>query len=160
MARQEIDLKPVEFITIGTIGPRGQRVFHLQAGYEGRLVSFIIEKEQAWALSEAIGEFIDDLDERLNDETRLEMAAMDMDLREPINPMFRIAQMGLAYDDDDEQIILIAEELVSGEGEDASVVRMWASREQMRALSQIAMDTVEAGRPSPKQNGRIMYYWT
>jgi len=160
MSRQEIDLKPVDFITIGTIGPRGQRVFHLQAGHEGRVVSFTIEKEQAWALSEAIGEFVDDLDQRLNDKTSLEMAALDMDLREPITPLFRIAQMGLAYDEADEQIILIAEELTRNDTEEASVVRMWATREQMRALSQIAMDTVEAGRPSPKQNGRIMYYWT
>lgn len=159
MANSELDLNPVEFITIGTIGPRGQRVFHLQAGYEERIVSFVIEKEQAWALSEAISEFIDDLDERLDEETRVEMASLDMELREPIQPLFRVSQMGLAYDEDSEMIILIAQEMTTDD-EDAGVVRMWATREQMRALALVAIDTVEAGRPSPQMNGRITYYWT
>lgn len=159
MANSELDLNPVEFITIGTIGPRGQRVFHLQAGYEERIVSFVIEKEQAWALSEAISEFIDDLDERFDEDTRVEMASLDMELREPIQPLFRVSQMGLAYDEDAEMIILIAQEMTADDDE-AGVVRMWATREQMRALALIAIDTVEAGRPSPQMNGRITYYWT
>ncbi|MGB1287247.1 MAG: DUF3090 family protein [Aggregatilineales bacterium] len=167
----QIDMRPVEFITVGTIGPRGKRMFHLQAGHDDRLVSFTLEKEQAWALSEAIQEFIEDLDERLEDETRVEMAALDMDLREPIQPLFRISQMGLGYEEDDGMIILIAQELLIPEddededayedrAEDSGVVRMWCTREQMLALSLHTMDTVEAGRPDPKQNGRIAYYWT
>jgi len=42
----------------------------------------------------------------------------------------------------------------------SNVVRMWCTREQMRALSLHAIDTVKAGRPDAKQNGRIIYYWT
>lgn len=173
MARTQIDLNPVDFITIGTIGPKGKRTFHLQAGSDNRLVSFLIEKEQAWALGEAIRELVDDLDERDATETAVEMAAFDMDLREPIQPIFRVAQMGLAYDSDTRLIVLIAQEMVLSdenniesmidpiESDDApGVVRMWCSRKQMRALSLHAMDLVAAGRPSPKQNGRITYYWT
>lgn len=158
MAKTELDLNPIDFITIGTIGPRGQRVFHLQAGYQERIVSFIIEKEQAWALSEAITEFLEDLNDRYGDETDVQMAELDMELREPIQPLFRVSQMGLAFDEDAELIILIAQELA--DDEDAGVVRMWATREQMLALSLVAMDNVESGRPNPKQNGRITYYWT
>jgi uncharacterized repeat protein (TIGR03847 family) len=186
MPKTEIDLHPVDFITIGTIGPKGRRVFHLQAGRDNRLVSFVIEKEQAWALSEAIREFVDDLDERNNEHTSVEMAALDMELREPIQPLFNIAQMGLAYDEDEDYVVLVAQEmsrasLTSSEDEDdddddaddaddaelmgqlpeeePGVVRMWCTRRQMRALSLHAMDIVESGRPSPKQNGRITYYW-
>ena len=158
MAKTVLELNPVEFITIGTIGPKGRRVFHLQAGHEGKLVSFTIEKEQAWALSDAINELIEELEERLDVNTEVEMASLDMDLREPIQPMFRVAQMGLAFDEESEYIILIAEEFVR-EGEEADVVRMWCSREQMYALSIQAMDMVESGRPSARQNGRILYYW-
>ncbi|MGB7338740.1 MAG: DUF3090 family protein [Phototrophicaceae bacterium] len=158
MAKTVLELNPVEFITIGTIGPKGQRMFHLQAGHDGKIVSFNIEKEQAWALSEAIEEFIDELDERLDENTEVEMASLDMDLREPIRPMFRVAQMGLAFDEESEYIILIAEEFV-GEDQESDVVRMWCSREQMYALSIQAMDMVESGRPSARQNGRILYYW-
>lgn len=168
MARTEIELRPVDFITIGTIGPKGQRVFHLQAGRDNQLVSFIIEKEQAWALASAIEEFLTDLDERDNTDTTVEMASLDMDLREPIQPIFRISQMGLAYDEAEQAVVLVAQEFTDAdddedddiEDENAGVVRMWCTREQMRALSLHAMDTVESGRPSPKQNGRILYYWT
>jgi uncharacterized repeat protein (TIGR03847 family) len=157
----ELDFNPVEFITIGTIGPKGQRVFHLQAGHEGRIISFIIEKEQAFALSEAIREVIDELDERTDSETTVQMASMDMDLREPIEPLFRIAQIGLAVEEGTEMIILIAQELMTNDVEaEAGVVRMWCSREQMYALAIQALAMYDAGRPEPKQNGRILYYWT
>lgn len=159
MAQTEIDLNPVDFVTIGTIGPPGKRVFHLQAGHEGRIISFIIEKEQAWALSEAIQEFLDDLEERLDIALDVEMSAFDMDLREPIEPMFRVSQMGLAYEESTQSIILVAREMVLDES-DADVVRMWCNHEQLYALSIQAMETVDAGRPNPRQNGRITYYWT
>ena len=51
-----IELNPVDFVTVGAIGPKGQRTFHLQAGQDNRIVSFTIEKEQAQALSSAIAE--------------------------------------------------------------------------------------------------------
>ena len=188
-----IELNPVDFVTIGTIGPKGQRTFHLQAGQDNRIVSFTIEKEQAHALSSAIAELLDDIDAHDNRTTRADFSRLDMDLREPIEPLFRIAQMGLAYEANDNKIILVAQEFVpqaegeldddvldelddledmeaedareafnlfeSNEGE-PQVVRMWCTREQMRALSLHAMDTVKSGRPDAKQNGRIIFYWT
>jgi uncharacterized repeat protein (TIGR03847 family) len=161
MARTVLELNPVDFITIGTIGPKGRRVFHLQAGHEGRVVSFTIEKEQAWALGEAIGEFIEALDKRLDVSTEVAMAGLDMDLREPIQPMFRIAQLALSYEEATGQVILIAEEFLGEErvDEEPTTVRMYCSREQIYALSIQAIDTVEQGRPNPRQNGRILYYW-
>lgn len=161
MARPVIELNPLEFITIGTIGPKGQRVFYLQAGHQGTIASFKIEKEQAWALGEAIGEFIEALDKRLDVSTEVAMAGLDMDLREPIQPMFQIAQLALSYDEASEQVVLIAEELLGEEraDEESTTVRMYCSREQIYALSIQAIDTVEQGRPNPRQNGRILYYW-
>lgn len=159
MPRVEIELNPVDFVTIGTIGPKGQRIFHLQAGREAQLVSLIIEKEQAWALSEAINDLIDSLDaEELQ---TFDFRKMDMDLREPIRPMFRVAQMGIGYDEERDMIVLVAQEMVTlDSSEEPGVVRMWCNPSQMRALSMQAMETVEAGRADPKQNGRLVYYWT
>ena len=170
MPNTEIELNPVDFITIGTIGPKGQRTFHLQAGKESQLISLIIEKEQAWALSEAIRELVDDLDERYPNPdgkpTQVDLNGLDMDLREPITPLFRVAQMGLGYDEDRDMVVLVAQELViMEEGTDPDliepgIVRMWCDRQQMRALSIHALETVQAGRADPRQNGRLVYYWT
>lgn len=159
--RIEIELNPVDFVTIGTIGPKGQRVFHLQAGQESQLVSLIIEKEQAWALSEAISELIDTLDKREPIDTEFNFDDWDMDLREPIRPMFRVAQMGIGYDEEAEMIVILAQELPREDSEEEpGVVRLWCRRDQMRALSMHAMETVQAGRADPRQNGRLVYYWT
>jgi uncharacterized repeat protein (TIGR03847 family) len=169
MPSREIELNPVDFITVGTIGPKGQRIFHLQGGKDNQLVSLIIEKEQAWALSEAIREMLEDLDERHPDSLPSEGAdrsKLDMDLREPIEPVFRVAQMGLGYDEDRDMVVLVAQELVVTEEEadpnliDPGIVRMWCSREQMRTLSAHTLEVVQAGRADPKQNGRLTYYWT
>ena len=188
-----IELNPVDFVTIGTIGPKGKRTFHLQAGKDNRIVSFTIEKEQAQALSSAIAELLDDIDAHDDTKTEADFSNLDMELREPIEPLFRIAQMGLAYEANENKVILVAQEFLpqaeddinddeiddladvddldeadaqeaynlfeSSEGE-PQVVRMWCTREQMRALSLHAMDTVKSGRPDAKQNGRIIFYWT
>jgi uncharacterized repeat protein (TIGR03847 family) len=174
MPNLEIELNPADFVTIDTIGPKGQRVFYLQAGKDKRLVSMIIEKEQSWALSEAIRELLDDLDKRTDSSTQVDVTRLDMALREPIEPVFRVAQMGLGYDEENDRVVLIAQELVITGDEDESeleidleddairpsVVRIWCTREQMAALSLHAMDTVKSGRADPRQNGRLVYYWT
>jgi uncharacterized repeat protein (TIGR03847 family) len=189
MPNIEIDLNPVDFITIGTIGPKGQRTFYLQAGQGRRLLSMIIEKEQAWALGDALRELLDDLDQRRGLTSTVDMSRMDMDLREPIDPLFRVSRMGLGYDEEEDRVILIAQELMLGQpereaeqGEDdagdpfsldddddddddddaarPSVVRLWCTREQMKALSAHGSDTVKQGRADPRLNGRLVYYWT
>lgn len=165
MPNIEIELNPVDFITIGTIGPKGQRVFHLQAGKADQIVSMIIEKEQAWALSEAIRELTDDLDRRYPDDSETEVN-YSMELHEPIEPLFRVAQMGLGYEEERNLIVLVAQELLildedtDPEGLEPGIVRMWSTRAQMRALSAHSTMVVQAGRPDPKLNGRLVYYWT
>ncbi len=169
MANVEIELNPIDFITVGTVGPKGRRVFHLQAGHGAQIVSLTIEKEQARALGEAIGELLDDLKQQRGDalsSDAVNMTTLNMDLREPIDPQFRVAQMGLGYDEDRDLIVLVAQELVAPEeGQDPDLiqpgmVRFWGTRQQMRALSMHAMEIVRQGRADPKHNGRLLYYWT
>ncbi len=167
MPNVEIELNPVDYVTVGTVGPKGRRLFHIQGGKTSQIVTLTIEKEQARALAEAVTELLDDLGrqhvELASDVP--DLSTYNMDLREPIEPEFRVAQMGLGYDEDRDMVILVAQELiVAEEGQDPdlkpSVVRLWCTRQQMRALSTYTLDVVRQGRADPKSNGRILYYWT
>lgn len=165
MPNQEIQLNPVDFIAIGTVGPKGRRVFYLQAAQRQHLVTIQIEKEQAWALCEAIEELLNDLVKRLPDLPAESPADRESghSLREPIEPLFRVAQMGLGYDDERDHIVLVIEELLPREQAEEevspSIVRLWVERGMMRRLSQHGSEIVRAGRPDPSQNGHIRYYW-
>jgi uncharacterized repeat protein (TIGR03847 family) len=167
MAKPEIELNPADFVTVGTVGPKGRRLFHLQAGHGNQVVTLVIEKEQARALAEAIREILKDLNERFPEATEVDISKLDMSLRDPIEPLFRIAQMGLGYDEDSNLVLLVAQELVVAEEEEQEsellepqVVRIWATREQMHALSEHAESIVKKGRADPKSNGHLIYYWT
>jgi uncharacterized repeat protein (TIGR03847 family) len=70
----------------------------------------------------------------------------DLVLQEPIEPLFRVGQMGLGYDEDADMLIIVAQELTD-DSEEMSVARFWASRAQMKALSEHSLEVVEAGRP-------------
>mgnify|MGYP001160460101 CR=1 FL=1 len=168
MPNGELELDPVDFITVGTVGPKGRRIFHLQAGKGDQIVSLILEKEQARALSEALRELLDDLARRFPEsaEGEINLSQWDMSLRDPLEPLFRVAQMGLGHDEARDMIVVVAQELVlvdedqDIEPEPPQVVRFWGTRAQMRALSQYALEVVKQGRADPKSNGHLINYWT
>src|SRR5204862_177381 len=105
----------------------GAGLFHLQAGRGAQVVTLTIEKEQARALAEAIGELLDDLGKQRSgtlSSDQIDLATLNMDLHEPIEPQFRVAQMGLGYDEDRDLIVLVAQELiVVEEGQDPDLVQ-------------------------------------
>jgi uncharacterized repeat protein (TIGR03847 family) len=165
MAPFEMELNPVDFLTVGTVGPRGQRVFYIQAAQDDELVTLTVEKMQVQALAEAVTELLDELKERYGTdepEADIDFRQWDFELRDPIVPQFRVAQIGLGYDEPADRVVLVTQELVTGDDEleEPGVVRFWGSRELMRALAAYADRVVERGRPDPKKNGRIHYYWT
>lgn len=168
MAGVEIELNPIDFITIGTVGPKGRRQFYLQAGSGRDLVSLFIEKEQARLMAEALRDMLDELGrERPELSSDMpDMSRLNMELREPFEGRFRVYRIGLGYDESVDRVIIVAEEMiVLTEGQDPalaqpSVARFWGTRQQMRALSLHALDVVKQGRANPQSNGRVLYYWT
>ncbi len=139
------DLNPVTHITVGAVGVPGKRTFYLQ-GRQGRtLVTLVAEKEQVSALSTGIDQLLD----RLGWGTRaVQVTAAEMELSEPIEPLFRIGQLGLGYDAEQNLLVLVAYELSEQEeSPTVNVVRFWASQDQMRALARQAAAIVAAGRP-------------
>lgn len=146
---EDIQLDAVDFITIDTIGPPGKRVFHLQAADADTLLTLTIEKFQASAIADSIVTLLDQLTEQYQIETpEVDLSQYDLDLREPIQPVFRVGQMGLGYDGSSDQVYLVLSEMEPDFApEQIRTVRIGATREQMRALVQQARNTVEQGRP-------------
>jgi uncharacterized repeat protein (TIGR03847 family) len=154
MSDFNIDLDSVQRLTAGAVGPRGQRVFYVQVRRGNRLISLTAEKEQVRALADAVGRLLDSLAEK---NPRLitsdDMLITDMSLEEPIEPEFRIGQMGLGYDAERDMVILLVQSSVDDDGEPLRA-RFSASRPQMRALSSHASQVVAAGRPICGNCGR------
>lgn len=155
MARH-IELNPVSHVTIGTIGEPGNRVFYLQGSKGPHLITLIIEKQQAAILAESLSSLLDELESGQKIDTspnQNEYFAMDTRLREPVEALFRVGNLGLGYSDETERIVLVAYELVE-EGEEPNVVSFWASPDQVRALVPHTETVVKAGRPICGNCGR------
>jgi uncharacterized repeat protein (TIGR03847 family) len=142
------DLYDAERVTVGTIGPTGQRVFLLQ-GRQGSLVITVkLEKAQVAALSQYLAKVLDELPDPGN-------LPEDLELEEPVDAAWVVGTLGLSYDSAADRIVLLAEEAVpedeeAEEEEDetsASMARFTITREQAAALAIRGTELVEAGRP-------------
>jgi uncharacterized repeat protein (TIGR03847 family) len=167
MANYMYDLRRVNHITAAAVGQPGQRVFYIQAQKHGDLVTLIAEKEYVRALCARVEEMLDELARRglARPNQADEPTPAELSLRGPLAPLFRIAQLGLAYDVEHDLVVIEAQELVlddvaeeeeidpilraSAEPEAAQgeprAVRLWATRAQMQGLSRYAMDIIETG---------------
>ncbi|HEY66104.1 MAG TPA: DUF3090 family protein [Caldilineae bacterium] len=145
MSELTYDFNPVSHITVETIGPPGQRTFYMQASQGLMLLTMVMEKEQAAALASAIDQLLEQIgaDEEPDEE-------IDLTLHEPVDPEFRIGQMGLGYEETLDRVVIIVQELLpeeEAEIRDPMIARFWMSKAQARALSQHAAEVVAAGRP-------------
>lgn len=160
MSPQETDLNPITHLTLDAIGKPGQRVFYIQAFQGEQAYTFIVEKIQVQTLALGIVQFIEEIHTR-----HPHLPAEDGDYDEtamrinpPVDPLFRAGDLGLAYDDSRDLMVLAVKEiLLSGMTEDdAREMRLWCSREQMLALARWAAEVVERGRPICPQCGEPM----
>jgi uncharacterized repeat protein (TIGR03847 family) len=71
---------------------------------------------------------------------------INMNLEEPLEPLFRIAEMRLGYDVERDLIVLLVQGYPDDETNEAPRARFHATREQMRALSKHAAEVVAKGR--------------
>ncbi len=150
MAAEIFEMHPVSRITVDAIGQPGQRVFLLQASQGTETITLKIEKEQAQVLARSIEQLLDELAERFPRPISKmeEPLASEMMLREPIEPLFAVGQMGLGYDESEDAVVLVVQELTpEEEAHNARIARFWAMRGQMQALSRHALDVAARGRP-------------
>lgn len=156
----ELDLQPVSHITTDALGPPGKRVFYLQGWQEERTVTLIVEKIQIQSLAVGLEQFLAEIYDKYPGlpEASADFIEDQMRIHPPVDPLFRVGEMGLGYDADNDLVVLVARELVP-EGtpaEEASVVRFWCSRSQVRAMCHWGMEVAAHGRPLCPQCGEPM----
>jgi uncharacterized repeat protein (TIGR03847 family) len=163
-----MELGPVDRITADAVGDPGQRTFYLQVRAGGELITVVIEKEQVVLLSQSVLELLADVPLETG-----ELDDVDLALEEPIDPRFRAGRLSIGYDPDQDRFLLEiteydpneAEEGEEGEdagdeaeelirslteavADDRETIRLWASREQMLALSRHGAEVADRGRPT------------
>ena len=162
MSESEIDFQPVSHITTDAIGPPGKRVFYIQGWQDQRTISLIVEKIQIQSLAVGYEQFLAEIQEKFPDvrDASAEYDEEKMHIQPPVDPLFRVGELGLGYDADSDLVILVAREFVTEEGEqpaeDSRVVRFWCSRSQVRAMCRWGIEVASRGRPSCPQCGEPM----
>jgi uncharacterized repeat protein (TIGR03847 family) len=163
-----MELDRVDRITADAIGDPGQRVFYLQARQGRQLVTVLVEKQQVELLSASILEILS----RIGMETGEGPTDDELDLEEPLEPLWRAGRLSIGYEQERDLILLELVEMVADEEDDADEddegngqsdgdeedldevdigadhVRLWATREQMLALSRHGAAVVARGRPT------------
>lgn len=151
MPEHEIDFDPVLHITTDAIGKPGQRVFYIQAWQDERSIALLVEKVQIQTLAVGVEQFLDEIKTRYPDlgEASDIYEEEKMHIIPPVDPLFRVGELGLAYDADRDLLVLVAREILTDDKtpEDASVVRFWCTRAQLRAMSRWGMEITGRGRP-------------
>jgi len=146
---ESYEMNPAARLAIGTLGEPGSRTFYLQGINGLDSLAVIIEKQQAYALADAIDEMLNDLEERfeLPPPRPNRIPSRDFDLQLPVEAAFRVAQMGLGYDEDNDMVLIAVQELIDERIFQPSIIRYWINRDQATALSRHARQIVDSGRP-------------
>lgn len=131
--------QPVERITVGTVGPVGERVFYLQAMTAAGLVTLKLEKQQVVAMVEHLSKVLADLPPVEDPPT--------LDLLEPVDQLWVVGAMAVTpYDDDIDAVNLFVEE-AKAEGEEGDSIGFRVTRSQLAGLVARGAELVASGRP-------------
>jgi uncharacterized repeat protein (TIGR03847 family) len=152
---------PPERFVAGTVGTPGQRTFYLQASATGRVTSVQLEKFQVSLLAERLEELLDEITRRTGGLSSVPAAAPadladDAPLDLPLMEEFRVGAIALAWDGDDERVVIEAQEETETPVEPLSeevpedgpgVLRVRITPAVARAFTQRALQIVAQGRP-------------
>jgi uncharacterized repeat protein (TIGR03847 family) len=140
------DIDAPAVFTAGTVGEPGHRVFYLQAQGDGLVVTLKIEKQQVGALAEYLSGLLADLP--TVDEGSIPTL---LELIGPVVPEWVVGTLKVAWDDLNDRMVLVAEELLTEEdveaGREPATARFRLSREQVAGFVERARDLVAGGRP-------------
>ncbi|MFF4697646.1 DUF3090 domain-containing protein [Streptomyces chattanoogensis] len=170
MSRQVFFYDAPDRFVAGTVGLPGRRSFYLQATAAGRTTSVALEKTQVAALAERIDELLDEVVRRSGGNAPVPaVSPAEMSdtapLESPVEEEFRVGTMALAWDGEDQRMIIEAQALVELEADsdedlaDAEerllqddengppMLRVRLTGTMARAFAKRALEVVNAGRP-------------
>ncbi|MFI9049120.1 DUF3090 domain-containing protein [Streptomyces sp. NPDC053427] len=170
MSRQVFFYDAPDRFVAGTVGLPGRRSFFLQATAAGRTTSVALEKTQVAALAERIDELLDEVVRRSGGNAPVPAVPPveltdTAPLESPVEEEFRVGTMALAWDGEDQRMIVEAQALVELEGDsdedlaDAEerllqddengppMLRVRLTGMMARAFAKRALEVVNAGRP-------------
>ena len=162
MTRFELDLNPVNHITVDAIGQPGQRIFYIQGWKENQPqpTTIIVEKIQLQSLTIGIEQLLVEL-RRQKPELSEPDSNYDEDkmhIHPPVEPLFRAGDLGLGYDPANDLVVIQAREIImeGGREDNAGIVRFWCTRSQARRMARWGVELINRGRPICSQCGQPM----
>ena len=176
---------PPDRFVAGAVGQPGERTFYLQASAAGRVTSVTLEKFQVSLLAERLDELLDEVLRRTGGQAGVPAAAAaeladDGPLELPLREEFRVGAIALAWDGEDERVVIEAQEESENPVEPLAdevpeggpaVLRVRITPAEARAFSRRALQIVAQGRPAcpycglpldaeghvcPRQNGHMV----
>ncbi len=140
-----IDFGFVDAVDAESIGQPGERTFRLRVRVGDNYASLWMEKEQLGALGRGFSQMLAE---------RSRQRGQPAQPIEEFGPFpataqveFRIARLGLDYDNDSEHLVLLADEEGAPERGDSPTFRMEISREQALPVIAQVEGLLTAGRP-------------
>jgi uncharacterized repeat protein (TIGR03847 family) len=159
MPRQVYDFEPPDRFVAGTVGQPGDRTFFLQARGGGRVISVGLEKVQVSLLADKLEELLAEAQRRFGVDIPpgSPLPADNEPLDTPLDEEFRVGTLGLAWDSEDNTVLIEAVAVGEGtepepevepdENPDLDLLRVRLGPEETRAFIERARRVVSAGRP-------------
>lgn len=140
---ENVELDPVDRITIEAVGEPGQRTFMLQAQRAEQAVTLVIEKEQAIAIARASQQLLT----RVGfPEPPLSPESQELVFDATVDPTWRVGSIEMGYIEQRDLVFLQCEELAE-EGSEHSTALFVVTRAQLGALGLRALSVAAGGRP-------------
>jgi uncharacterized repeat protein (TIGR03847 family) len=161
------DFDQPDLVVPGATGQPGNRTFFIQATEGNRTCSFKVEKQQVAALCDYLEGILADLPQIPTDQFVGPNGA-----QEPLGLLWVIGRLAVAYEEPDDRIVIVAEEMIEMDEEldleidfddplaliaagfDPSTARFRMTRGQVAAFIAVGNDLVRSGRPNCRLCGK------
>src|SRR4029079_1244916 len=96
------DLNPVQNIIADAMGEPGKRTFFLQGRSGSQLVSLVLEKQEVGNLAISILQLLEELEHTYPKLKRTSPSKRTPKSEHPMDPYFRVGQLSIGYNEEDD----------------------------------------------------------